>query len=217
MQVAAQELLHVVIGNDATNSNPIAQDLRGFFEAHTLDSCCDPSRDCPCSILTWLQFADTHSLHICSTSTGSTSTAGSASAAAAAWDMVARSLRAYRAEDKAAVLIVLARLQDLQPDFVEAVLVILAGMRLPDSVPAYPASTADALAQVSILAYDYYDGLYVAGGVEPGRITQQHRYAAVLSSSPSCSFRTCPAFPVHALCPVGHPPGCACATCAVAD
>ena len=134
----------MAVGNDATSSNPIVQDLRGFFVAHTLDSCCDPS--CPGSILAWLQFADTHNLHICSTSTGS------ASAAAAAWDMVERSLRAYRADkDKAAVLMVLMGVQDLQPDLVEAVLVILADTLLPDA--ALAAFSCDALAHVSRPAY----------------------------------------------------------------
>ena len=140
VQVAAQDLLHVAIGNDATSSNPIVQDLRGFFQARTLDSC-DPSRDCPGSILTWLQFADTHNLHICSTSTGSASTE------AAAWNMVERSLLdLYRAEDKAAVLMVLTCLQDLQPDFVEAVLVLLADTLLPDVAPVF---SGDSLAHVS--------------------------------------------------------------------
>ena len=129
MQVAAQELLHVAIGNDATSSNPVAQDLCAFFQNHKCENC-NTSKGCPGSIHSWLRFGDTHSLHVCGTSS-------SGAAAAAAWSMLKRSLCACSIVDKVAMLKQLPK--DLQPDFVEAVLV---DVLLPDVERAFNVGVA---------------------------------------------------------------------------
>ena len=115
-QVAAQELLHVAIGNDATSSSPVAKHLRAFFQSQFVVGSrhCVNKEDCPGSILSWLRFSDSHSLHVCGADV-------SGAAAAAAWSMLKRSLSACSLVGKAAMLTRLPN--DLQPDLVEAVLV----------------------------------------------------------------------------------------------